>query len=311
MSLNPLSWELQRTGYGYQLDEQTKINHLFYVDDLKLYGTSDKQLTALINTVKNVLGDIKIEFGLDKCAKASLKRGKKVSENPTEWQASETRPGPSWNIQVPGNGRGRRGPTPQMKVKIKKEYKRRINLVLKFRTECKAQDSKHQYASSPSNPLQLWSHWLETGWDTGPWQDDQEATVYELDASQEGKCKQDIPPMPRRGKITHESGKGIQCHNDRTTDIHDKQGWCPDTSCPQTPELQGFSLCTQGSREIHGRGWNNRWHDSMILARQPLGRPNSWSSSTRKTSWRWWGINGKKRPCMESSPPIWTRIMSM
>ena len=78
MSLNPLSKELQKTGYGYQLDEQTKINHLFYVDDLKLYGTSDKQLTGLINTLKNVSDD-KMEFGLDKCAKASFKRGKKDS----------------------------------------------------------------------------------------------------------------------------------------------------------------------------------------------------------------------------------------
>ena len=79
MSLNPLSQELPKTGYGYQLDEQTKINHLFYVDDLKLYGTSDSQLTGLINTVKNILDDIKMEFGLDKCAKASFKRGKKFS----------------------------------------------------------------------------------------------------------------------------------------------------------------------------------------------------------------------------------------
>ena len=79
MSLNSLSQELQKTGYGYQLDEQTKINHLFYVDDMKLYGTSDKQLTGLINTVKNVSDDIKMEFGLDKCEKASFKRGKKVS----------------------------------------------------------------------------------------------------------------------------------------------------------------------------------------------------------------------------------------
>ena len=46
MSLNPLSWELQKTGYGYQLDEQTKINHLLYVDDLKLYGTIYNQLTG-------------------------------------------------------------------------------------------------------------------------------------------------------------------------------------------------------------------------------------------------------------------------
>ena len=27
--------------YGYQLDEYTNINHQFYVDDLKMYGTSD------------------------------------------------------------------------------------------------------------------------------------------------------------------------------------------------------------------------------------------------------------------------------
>ena len=66
MSLNPLSQELQKTGYGYQLDEQTKINHLFCVDDLKLYGTSDNQQTRLINTVKNVSDDIKMEFGLCK-----------------------------------------------------------------------------------------------------------------------------------------------------------------------------------------------------------------------------------------------------
>ena len=52
---------------------------MFYVDDLKLYQTSDKQLTGLSNTVKNILDDIKMEFRLDKCAKASFKRGQKVS----------------------------------------------------------------------------------------------------------------------------------------------------------------------------------------------------------------------------------------
>ena len=41
MSLNPFSRKLQKTGYGYQLDEQTKTNHLFYVDDLRLYETND------------------------------------------------------------------------------------------------------------------------------------------------------------------------------------------------------------------------------------------------------------------------------
>ena len=33
----------------------------------------------IINTVKNASEDIKMEYGLDKCAKASFKRGKQVS----------------------------------------------------------------------------------------------------------------------------------------------------------------------------------------------------------------------------------------
>ena len=132
------------------------------------------------------------------------------------------------------------------------------------------------------------------GWDTWPWQNDQEATVYEPDASHEGRCRQNIPPMPRRWKITHECGKRKQSHNDRTTDIHDKQGWCPDTSCPQTPELQG--LLTLYPRKL--RNTQQRLEQQMtwpmIMARQPLGRPNSWSSSIRKTSRRWWGISRRK-----------------
>ena len=75
MSLNPLSIELSKTKYGYQLYKQTKISHLFYVDDLKLYGTNDNQLTGLNNSVTD---DTKMEFGLDKCDKTTLKRGKKV-----------------------------------------------------------------------------------------------------------------------------------------------------------------------------------------------------------------------------------------
>ena len=77
MSLNPLSRELIKTGYGYHLDEQTKINHLFY--NLKLYRTNDNQLTGLVNTIKKVSNNINMEFGLDMCGKATFKKGKKIS----------------------------------------------------------------------------------------------------------------------------------------------------------------------------------------------------------------------------------------
>ena len=134
MSVNPLSQELEKTGYGYQLDEQTKINHLFYVDDLKLYGTSDNQLTGLINTVKKVSDDIKMEFGLDRCAKTPFKRGKKVSAEGIPLndnqvmqdleQAEET-------YRYLGMEEGEEVQHHKMKVKIRMEYKRRMKLVLK------------------------------------------------------------------------------------------------------------------------------------------------------------------------------------
>ena len=132
MSLNPLSRELQKTGYGYQLDKQTKINHLFYVDDLKLYGTSDNQLNGLISTVKKVSDDIQMEFGLDKCAKATFKRGKKVSAEgillndhqlTQDLDQAET-------YKYLGMEEEYGVQHHQMKVKIKKEYKWQIKLVL-------------------------------------------------------------------------------------------------------------------------------------------------------------------------------------
>ena len=133
MSLNPLSQELQKTGYGYQPDEQTKINHLFYVDDMKLYGTSDNQLMGLISTVKNVLNDIKMEFGLDKCAKASFKRGKKVSAEgiPLNDNQEIQDLNQAETYKYLGMEEGEGVQHHKIKVKITKEYKRRIKLVLK------------------------------------------------------------------------------------------------------------------------------------------------------------------------------------
>ena len=131
-----------------------------YVDDLKLYGTNDNQLTGLINTVKNVSDDIKMEFGLDKCAKVSFKRGKKVSAEGIPLNDNQViqdlDQAETYNYLGMEEGEGVQHQ--RMKVKIRKEYKRRIKLVLKSELNVRKQDSSHQYSSSPSNPLQLWSH---------------------------------------------------------------------------------------------------------------------------------------------------------
>src|SRR6476659_9288537 len=52
------------------------------MDDLKLYGKKERELDNLVQTVRIFLEDINMAFGLGKCAKTVLKRGK--LSTPTE-----------------------------------------------------------------------------------------------------------------------------------------------------------------------------------------------------------------------------------
>ena len=75
ISLVPLSLELNSSGYGYKIRAE-RITHLFYMDDLKLHAKDDSELEELLRIVKGFNDDIGMEFGLSKCAKATIKRGK-------------------------------------------------------------------------------------------------------------------------------------------------------------------------------------------------------------------------------------------
>ena len=74
LALIPLSQLLNHTGYGYRI-ENRKTNHLFYMDDLKIYAKDDTELEKLLHTVKTSSDEIGMEFGLYKCAKATFKDG--------------------------------------------------------------------------------------------------------------------------------------------------------------------------------------------------------------------------------------------
>ena len=76
MALAPLSSRLKHTRYGYTTQSSMKINHIFYTDDFKMYAKNNKEQIGLLHTVKTFSDDIKMEFGFDKCAKASFVRGK-------------------------------------------------------------------------------------------------------------------------------------------------------------------------------------------------------------------------------------------
>ena len=83
--------------------------------------------------MKNVSDDIKMEFGLDKCTKASFKRGMKVSaeEIPLNNNQVIQDLDQAETYKYLGMEEGEGVQHHKMKVNIRKEYKRRIKLVLK------------------------------------------------------------------------------------------------------------------------------------------------------------------------------------
>ncbi|XP_063689225.1 uncharacterized protein LOC134822247 [Bolinopsis microptera] len=77
ISLIPLSILLNKHDIGYSLDRKDgpKVSHRLYMDDLKLYAESEDEMQTLVNTTAEFSSDIKMEFGLEKCAVVKVKKG--------------------------------------------------------------------------------------------------------------------------------------------------------------------------------------------------------------------------------------------
>jgi len=77
IALIPLRNELNRAVCGYQVHgTEKKISHLLYMDDLKLLGRNENDLKNEIKIVQTISEDVNMNFGLEKCARICLKRGR-------------------------------------------------------------------------------------------------------------------------------------------------------------------------------------------------------------------------------------------
>ena len=74
----PLNHILRKCTDGYKLSRsQEKINHLMYMDDIKLFAKNEKELETLIDTVRIYSQDIGMEFGIEKCTMLVMKSGQR------------------------------------------------------------------------------------------------------------------------------------------------------------------------------------------------------------------------------------------
>ena len=113
--------------------ENVRVNHLLYMDDLKLYARSNKEIESLVNTVRIFSDDIHMQFGLDKCAKVTINRGKLAStenirlpsrEEIRELEIEET-------YKYLGIHQADEVKNNVVKEKTQSEYKKRLRMILK------------------------------------------------------------------------------------------------------------------------------------------------------------------------------------
>ena len=80
MCLVPVTNYLRRLRMGYKLDNLT-ISNLLYMDDLKVYTRSDSKMERYRTAIQEFSEDIRMEFGLKKCAVLQLKHGQPTTSN--------------------------------------------------------------------------------------------------------------------------------------------------------------------------------------------------------------------------------------
>ena len=90
----PMSLVLRKVKAGYEWGKREfSLNHLVFMDDLKLYRMREKQIDSLVRTVHILSTDMGMEFGIRKCRLVILKRGKIVRRRGIELPNGETMKG--------------------------------------------------------------------------------------------------------------------------------------------------------------------------------------------------------------------------
>ena len=80
IAMMPLNHILRKCTAGYKLSRlQEKINHLMYMDDIKLFEKNEKKKKkeTLIHAVRIYSQDVGMQFGIEKCAMLIMKSGKR------------------------------------------------------------------------------------------------------------------------------------------------------------------------------------------------------------------------------------------
>ena len=131
----PITSVLRKVRAGYVLrGGEVKVNHLLFMDDLKLFGKNEGETNGLVSTVQMISKDIGMEFGIKKCGMLVMKRGKLSTTDGIELAGGEKiREVDEEGYKYLGILELDKIKEKEMKELFRMEYLRRVRLVMKSR----------------------------------------------------------------------------------------------------------------------------------------------------------------------------------
>ena len=128
----PLTQILRNLKSAYTLKNGEKLNHLLFMNDLKIFAKSKREINGLVSTVKILSSDIEMKFGIKRFGVLVLKREKVVSSEGVEMPDGER------IKEVEKNGyrylsilKYKKIKESKMKENFRREYLSRTKLIMK------------------------------------------------------------------------------------------------------------------------------------------------------------------------------------
>ena len=135
MVMIPLSMILNEdeSNKGVELgNADGKVNHLLFMDDLKLYARGEDELASLVSVVEGYSRDIGMEFGMEKCAVLTMEGVKRVKTEGMELPSGEVmKEVDECAYKYLGVLQTEEVMDKEMKKRVRDEYLRRVRVLAK------------------------------------------------------------------------------------------------------------------------------------------------------------------------------------
>ena len=74
--LNAIAWMISASeGYNLSKPNSAKVTDLLYIDDLKIFVSSESKLNRVMQSTKSAMEDVGLQWNPKKCAVAHVQRG--------------------------------------------------------------------------------------------------------------------------------------------------------------------------------------------------------------------------------------------